>query len=192
MKTLKSKNRTAKNGISLLIAAMLPLFILVSCQKTEEPMPVSNEASHSNLRLSNQPEVPFTLIEIDHQALRSHLPDYKVTVQSNGMIIFEGRRNVTVMGKRYFEVPKSTLIILEEIFKEDGFYAIQSHLVLHPDAPYVLTSFRMYRDARLKTLADDNSNPESLIRIRSAVEEVLEIQRYVHLKLPGASNNLAM
>ena len=189
MKNLKSNNRKTNNGISLLIAAMIPLFILVSCRKSEIPTPVAENESFSGFRLSHQAEPAFNVIEIDHQAFRSHLPDYKVTVQSNGMIIFEGRRNVTVMGKRFFEVPKSTMKFLEEVIKEEGFFSIHSQLVLHPDSPYSLTSIRMNRNERFKSLADDNSGPEKLIRIRSAIESILEIERFVHLKLPGGNNS---
>ncbi len=57
----------------------------------------------------------FASIKIDHYAAATSLPDYSITVYSNGIATYEGRKNVNIKGSRQFEVSLAALIRINNL-----------------------------------------------------------------------------
>jgi Domain of unknown function (DUF6438) len=124
------------------------------------------------------------VIRIDHFAGRSRLPDYSVTVRSDGLVIYEGRENVRVRGRQTFMMTDITVPVLKEIFDRKGFFHIVPDFVHHADMPYVVTSYQPTVLRKAKSIADNLTIPATLIGIREEVETLLGIDRFVREGLP--------
>jgi hypothetical protein len=139
--------------------------------------------SKANIQQPVNPDL-FNVIIIDHQSARSRLPDYKVTVRSDGLVIFEGRNNVRIRERVSFPLTDITLPALVEIFDQGRFYGIVSDIVIRPDLPYVATTFQPALERRPVTKIDNyQDSPAALIGIRTMVEELLGIHKFVYYDL---------
>ncbi|MFI5220068.1 MAG: DUF6438 domain-containing protein [Bacteroidia bacterium] len=180
MKTLKSKFQ--KTGIAIFLS--LFIIVMAGCSKEESPQPLTGTSAvaGADLRQIGPPPPiarPFVMITIDHQAMRSFLPDYSVTVYSDGTVLFAGRKNVGTLGKVSFSVDQSKLKEVLSVFKQMEFYSIRSDRQINPDVPRTLTSLAESKTSRVKTLVDDNREPGKLVNLRKTVEWVLQIDQYV-------------
>jgi hypothetical protein len=134
----------------------------------------------------------FNVIKIDHYGARSRLPDYSVTVRSDGLVIYEGRNHVRVRDRVTFYMSGITLPVLNEIFVEGRFYNITSDVVISADRPYVLTTYQPSVARRPKSIADNYKDyPAQLIQIRSEVENLLGIGRFVYNDFPALPASLS-
>ena len=91
---MKTQLTSAKSALATLTFIMLAL-TFNSCQKEETATP-ANSANHeypaeSTERAAADARIPapgMAFITIDHMAVKSMSPDYKVTVYSNGLVSF--------------------------------------------------------------------------------------------------------
>ena len=187
MKTSNLKIRKVKYGFSILSLAFVSVFFLASCSKDELPQPSAGNTAVANVEMKQiAPPIvyAFTVIAIDHQAGRNRLPDYRVTVKSDGTVLFEGRRNVVVRGKVSFTIGAGRLSELIAVFKNGGFMKMKDQLDLNPELPRVATSFSAVdvdgaNSAKMKTLVDNNKLPAALVRMREKAELILHTERFV-------------
>jgi hypothetical protein len=148
------------------------------------PLAGSPESGPEQQNVGAIPAGTLNVIRIDHFAGRSRLPDYSVTVRSDGLVIYEGRENVRVRGRQTFMMTDITVPVLKEIFDRKGFFHIVPDFVHHADMPYVVTSYQPTLLRKAKSTADNHSIPATLVGIRQEVETLLGIDRFVKEGLP--------
>ena len=171
--------------LSLGFILLISFFLLNGCQKDETPYvnngDVTTTNDMQNARVSkNNNEGPFALLLINHSAARTNLPDYSVTVMSDGAIIFNGRRNTRFIGTHKYSASSSLIDALTRIYVKNRFSEIEE-LPFIFDLPSNSTSFRMDANSEIITRLDYN-NPASnkLINLRIKTEELLKISHLVY------------
>ena len=183
MKTLINSAQKMKREITgiMLIASSL---WFAGCEKAELPQPASSPASNSFDRLAADFSNHVMLV-IEHNAVRSNLPDYIVTLRRNGAVEFEGRKNVSHIGRYKMQAEEGTVSYIKNMFEAANFFNIQQ-VPIQWDAPNVATTYS--NGIRSKTLIDFNKGiPQLLIQIRKKAEEKLNISRYIYGDVPAPS-----
>jgi len=198
MKTAPKNSGKANFGRAILLVAFALLLGSSGCQKDDALLPSSNSSVSNNSSESARtlPAVGvsdasseqgiltastlFTVIKIVHQAANSHMPAYSVIVRSDGMVIYDGVENVGVKGRVAFKMTDITFPVLHEVFDQYSFYYIQPDFRVYADMPVVFTTYQPTATAAAKTIYDDyHSNPQKLVLIRTTVENLLGIDKYV-------------
>jgi hypothetical protein len=188
MKTTKSTLQIPRN----LAGIIMIVFIFSSCSKDEllPASPPSSATSHTVTGEQVQPaENPVNLsyqaITINHIAARTSLPDYEVTVYSDGNVIFEGRRNTAFTGTKNFKIDERTFSMLTDMFVSSHLFDVPQAAGSVPvselaDVPEVLTTFTNGNHPAI-TLTDYNDThamPE-LISLRTHAEDLLNIDHLI-------------
>ncbi|MEO5570661.1 MAG: DUF6438 domain-containing protein [Bacteroidia bacterium] len=195
-----SSNFSIKNSLTVSLFASA-LFFLASCEKEVIPAPsginvngntekatASNGASQAEQvqfaaasdAASQSVHKSFDMIVIDHHAARSYGPDYSVTVRGDGYVTFEGRRNVSVLGKKVWKLDEEKFSAIKRIFEASDFAHIEDNLSLIAGVPIVYTSYAASAYSRQVTLFDYNkTDPAKLIFLRLKAEDILDIYEYV-------------
>ena len=177
MKTSKKFNLVNKISAFLFICASA--FFMTSCQEEDLPMPVrSSDGIAAGRQIAPRSDA-FEMIKIDHIAARTSMADYSVSVKSDGIVTFEGRRNVAVIRKETFKISEARLAELSKMFTDAKFNSINDKLTIVPDLPYHLTTYCASAELRSKTILDNSQEPLNLIDLRIRVEKVLDISKYV-------------
>lgn len=186
---MNAPNKTLVKSSSLLLTFFLA-FIMAGCQKEQLPIPGSSSYSEAlgNEKLS-RPEIrPNEIIRIDHQAARSFLPDYMVSLYDNGTVVFYGRKNVANYGKVTYRISESTMQEFSQIVKATDFFNISDTLTYQQDRPLTITTFSFpihpagepWFDSAAKSLIDYNGTyPEALIGMRVKVERLLKTSELI-------------
>ncbi|MEO5570660.1 MAG: DUF6438 domain-containing protein [Bacteroidia bacterium] len=191
-----SSNFNIKNGLTVSLLASA-LFFFASCEKDVIPAPsginvsgntekatASNSASQAEHfqsdAASQSVHKSFDMIVINHIAARTSAPDYIVTVRGDGYVTFEGRRNVSLIGKKVWKLEAPRFTELQNLFIESEFTEIDDTLSLYVNVPIIYTSFTASASSRPVTLFDYNQGyPQALINIRIIAEGILDISQYV-------------
>ena len=182
MKNLETTSAKKFRNFSITSFILVFLLFFSACQK-DELASTNNAVQANNENLSRQKQSadqsPFNLITIDHSAAQTHLPDYSVTISSDGTILFNGRRNTAVAGKVQFKAPQKIMTQLRVLFTEANL-ADMENLPSIPDLPSIATSFKAATNAETVTRIDyNNSNPRELIQLRTKTETLLKISTLV-------------
>lgn len=176
-----------KIGVSLMLACSSMVF-MAGCQKEESAQPGSDSKDYNHLKQAGPPLATFAFITIDHYAANTSLPDYSVSVKSNGIVVFEGKRNVAYMGRLQFEVPPSTINNLKDLFIHSNFFNMRDEIIWSPDLPINSTTYAIDRsDGGIKTLHDRESKPAELVALREKAESLLHISKYIIKSGPVAA-----
>lgn len=174
-----SKMKSAILGLTLFISTGL---LLTSCQK-EESQPPSSDSNSSQTSAANNsskesPTMAFTSIKIDHIAAKSLLPDYSVTVNSNGTATYEGRRNVYIKGNVDFKITSSSLWEINNVCMGTNFFKMRGGYNSIPDMPGVETTFTLLEQHRI--LSDYEGLPAELVSFRTKIEKALDLSRFIN------------
>ncbi|MEP7167808.1 MAG: DUF6438 domain-containing protein [Bacteroidota bacterium] len=154
--------------------------LMAGCQKEESVQPASESNDYSDQKQILLPEAVFESISIDHYAGTSLLPDYSVKVSADGQGVYEGNRNVAVIGKVRFDVSEATLKSLKEMFSHSNFFRMRDEIIFAPDLPVNTTAYASKGGADFtKTLHDRDAKPAELASLRNKVEDLLHISKYV-------------
>lgn len=189
MKTIKEFSVLA-TIYSLLIASIL---FSSGCKK-EDLLPSPDAVAYSSEKQASESLVSRTssasdfavrksdiMIKIDHNAARSLMPDYCVSVKFDGNIIFEGRRNVSYIGKKEWKLDMNKLYAVKKLFEQSGFNMIEDNLSLLADVPMVSTTWCATPSNIPKTLVDYNGDyPEGLISLRQKAEYILDLTMLIY------------
>ncbi len=182
MKTANSITRKINSAITGLILMMSTSLLITSCQKEEMQQPSSenNTASKTSNtdKLSQSAAMAFSSIRIDHIAAKSLLADYSVTINSNGMATYEGRRNVHIIRSVDFKISSEALGQINNICKSIDFFKLHGSRSSIPDMPSVETTFRLL-DKQSK-LSDYEGQPAQLVSFRTKIENILDLSRFIN------------
>jgi len=188
MKT--SNNLSDSNSIYLTAFMMAFFFIFTSCQK--ENIVVSSSGNIKTISLQKHAasgkkdqsqDLFFQLLKIDHSGAGTYLPDYSVTVRSDGHVTFIGRKYVGYIGKKEFDLTDEKYFELTSLLNERGFYHITDNLQLNDDVniPVNATTYRASLSANELTLIDFNKGyPADLIQLRMQAEWILDLSYYIY------------
>jgi hypothetical protein len=197
MKTLNSLSQKMQDVVAMLpliLPLIITLFCMASCSKEDSVKPSLNQAaaSHSDLKqvnldadvlpsqIHNGLAITYTVAKIEHRGGRSLLPTYTVTIQSDGLIIYEGIHNVYKAEKIGWRISPDNLTYIKFLFYSSHFYQIRDTLVPNVDAPVNLTSYKENIEALNYTLVDINDGyPQMVIQTRQKVEDMLNISALV-------------
>lgn len=124
-------------------------------------------------------ERTYTIISIDHASANSNLPDYRIAVRSDGVVIFHGRQNTAVIGIHTYLISQETISALRNIFVDEGFAEIDKH-VSSLNVPAVFTSYREDFNSYIISRLDYCDQPKKLIAIREKAEELLKVDALVN------------
>ena len=153
-------------------------------QISNRTLPTADQFATSNIGAISKTEV-YNVIKIDHQSGKSRLPDYTVTVRSDGWVIYDGHLYVRVLDRIAFRMTDITFPVLHEIFDQYSFYYIFPDFKPYADAPMVYTTYQPYQLERPRMIYDDyHDNPAKLVMIRTTVENLLGIGRFVTISYP--------
>lgn len=182
MKTANHINRKMNTVlIGLTIITIIPIFF-TSCQKEElQPSAAASNVTPMNDQNSLTkltPELAFSSIKIDHIAALSQYPSYSITVNSNGTVVYEGRRNVYIKGTRIFEIKRSTLLYLNNVCMGINFFDLKGGINYIPDMPLVETTYTLLN--RQKSLIDFEGEPTALVAFRTTIENALDLSEFIN------------
>jgi len=187
MKTLALNFGKMSRALSLLILGT-SFFLLAGCQKEEmaQPNSSSDEASAAMSKLGLQAmddaalENTFVLLNIDHSSGTSNQPSYRVQVQSNGIVMFIGRKNTAFLGEKQLFVDQQRLAEIKSTLNA----AWMDEMKILPfiaDLPIVSTTYRAnnHTEAITRFDYDEMNKSASLISLREKLEKMLGISKYV-------------
>ncbi len=183
MKTPNTTARKLNYAMASLTVLMFATLLMTSCQKEELQQPVPTETTPAPMNDQNSltklaPVMLFSSIKIDHIAAKSQTASYSVTVYSNGMVTYEGRRNVNIGDTKTFELKHSKLMEINNICAQTNFFELKGGDVFVPDLPSVQTTFTLER--RQHIVSDYEGLPAKLAEFRTKVENALEISQYIN------------
>lgn len=196
MKNLSQRFSDTKLFLFVIVLAS----IYVSCQKDDLISPATSSLSTPTLKVSathlnNSPEteIPrFVIFKVSHQSGNSQeLPSYNVSLYNDGLVLFEGLRNVKVEGIHDYRISPSILEIVKADLAGSSFYSINDNLGIVPDLACCVTTLQLAADQESKTLVDYNNGfPVELISIREKVEGILNDNIFIKGNTRGLSSVL--
>jgi len=193
------KNRNTKSTLPILSIAIVLMLYCTGCQKEDIPVPLDASKNISTGQTSRTIPPLYTVISITHDGGYSvSAANYRVTVMSNGIAIFNGYRNVAKIGEVKFDLTEEKLLKIEELIKKYDFFSITDDLKYIPDLPYVTTTCALPQTNSVAEVADHSRSlidynkgyPEALIQLRKDVELLLNISSYVNVKQTGLATAL--
>ncbi len=187
MKTSNLLHQNSQLALGFITMASI-LFSMASCKKEELQQPATDDSSSTNMRTNHlvSPNIPmsFAFISINHITMSSAKADYKVTVSANGMVTYEGRKNVYTQRTVTFKATEIQLKTINNLYLQFT-SANTTNLRLNghdglPVMDYVETTYSS-SDKIFHTLYDfDNGVPVKLISFRSNIEQILNIARFTN------------
>jgi len=184
MKTTKQNIINRREILSFFLIVTSSFILLTGCQKDEMPQ-VSNTTNENQAieRLSNTSNEnvigkPFTVLEINHVAMFSALPDYKIQLMSDNKAIYIGRKNTAVLGQVQMDVNPKIAAQIRAMYIKANLLQMAT-LELNIDLPINTTTFRANLSSDLITRIDYNKG--TLKELREKTEQLLNISNLVNL-----------
>lgn len=182
MKTNHSFISKINYGMSALILLTGICLLITSCQKEELQQPSAYNSSSQGSTMNDQakelPAMAFTSIKIDHIAANTSLPDYSITINSNGTAAYDGRRNVRVKGKVKLSISIEQLSYINSVCNRTNFFQLKGSEHQIFDMPSVETTYVIWK--RQLALSDYNGQPEELASFRNKIEKTLDISNLIN------------
>ena len=192
---MKTQQTSAKSALATLTIIIMLAFTFSSCQKEETATP-ANSANHeypaeSTERAAADARIPapgMAFITIDHMAVKSMSPDYKVTVYSNGLVSFTGRKNVEFIGHALLKVSEENMIIIKKLIANANFFNMTDKKLNAQDMPATTTTCSMMQQLSIdasfsyqtKSLVDyNNGYPRALYTLRTSIENQFPIKELI-------------
>jgi uncharacterized protein DUF6438 len=121
-------------------------------------------------------EITFSdlVIALERTACRGTCPIYKLTVEGNGTVIYEGQDFVQVKGKQTASLSQAQIQDLVSVFEQAEFFTLTDYT--HEDttdSPSVITSITL--NGKTKTVNHyygDKSAPQELFDLESKIDEI--------------------
>ena len=108
-------------------------------------------------------------------------PSYRVEIQGDGTVLYEGGNFVAVKGSRRGSIPKETVIELVNAFRDADYYSLQDEYAWEvTDLPSCTTSIEI--DGRLKKVMDYGGEkigmPLTVSKLEAAIDRLAETDRW--------------
>jgi len=145
---------------------------------TEQGMPVFDNSKSTVTDLASTPL--FTVMRIAHEAARTTNPDYILSVNSDGGVVFQGIRNVSHIGTFKYRMSPAAFVSFNRTLNDIDFYSIVDNNELIMDVPVITTTYQRAMGADIRTLYDyDNGYPSTLVALRTKVESLINADFYI-------------
>ncbi|MEO5571520.1 MAG: DUF6438 domain-containing protein [Bacteroidia bacterium] len=175
MKT-KSKIKNVKEMVVLAVVCASVLF-MASCKKEEiAPTPMQNKASDPLKKIL--PRV-FTVLKINHFAMRTVSPDYSVEMTNEGLVTYTGRDNVAVKGEVHSNVSGETVSQIFNLYASVNFDKYKKDPASYIMGSLVFTQFDDGIHGVKSAMDFSNGYPAELVSLRTKAEKLLKIGQYV-------------
>ncbi len=125
---------------------------------------------------------PFSdlVITMERTACHGTCPIYKLTIQGNGTVIYEGQDFVQVKGKQTASLSPAQIQELVSAFERAKFFTLSDYT--HEDAtdsPSVITSITLKgKTKNVNHYYGDNAAPQSLFDLESKIDEVTNSKQW--------------
>ena len=135
----------------------------------ESPTPIPTEAINSDL-----------VITMERTACHGTCPVYKLTIEGNGTLTYEGKDFVQVKGKQTASLSPTQIQDLISAFEQAEFFTLRDYP--HEDttdSPSVITSITI--NGKTKTVNHyygDNSAPPALFDLESKIDEITNSKQW--------------
>jgi len=149
------------------LSFLLLFALLVACQ------PQQNIAAQTSGTASNS---AGNLIQMEAFGCRGYCPVYKITFRTDGFLVYEGTRNVEILGPSTVRLSSEEYSkLLKEVTKVDLWqYSedIQSPAV---DAP--VHKFTVYNDSKLHTVKGRGELPAPVLALEMLMQEIADAHK---------------
>lgn len=185
MRTTDLLIRKLSQMLASVVMVVFTMLCLNSCQKEDVARPVTN--SNEDVHMQRDIALPafpvsFRSIKIDHNAGKSLiLPGYSVTVYSDGLVIYDGKRNVRLKGVITFKTTPEVLREINKMTSRLNFFNIPGLTGISQDLPTVTTTFiENEMEPRTAIIIDDMSGyPKQIVAFRTQLEQMLNLSSYL-------------
>lgn len=204
LKKMNTKATDLSRGKRIFIfLALICSMLYVSCDKNEMAVPSSAaiiEKTAPSTDVNQSTERPWPVAVINHLSGRAlSMPDYEVRLLSNRTVIFEGRRNVRFIGRFQFMIDGATYVKVTSLFDRANFFAMKDNVPPMLDVPEVFTTYTIKSEEadaeqvqwKSRTLKDIGYMPKDLVTLRTNVEKVLGIEKYINSKNTDSESALS-
>ena len=127
-------------------------------------------------------EITFSdlVITLERTACRGTCPIYKLTIEGNGTVIYEGQDFVQVKGKQTASLSPEQIQQLISAFEQARFFTLPDYTDQDTtDSPSVITSITL--NGKTKTVNHyygDNSTPQGLFDLESKIDEITNSKQW--------------
>ena len=105
-------------------------------------------------------------------------PAYKLLLEGDGSVVFEGKRNVSAAGVHRARISQTAVKVLAQEFVDKGYFDLSSSYGSCDDGGVVNTSLEF--EGRSKAIREPcNAGPESLHELEEEIDRVSESKRWV-------------
>ncbi|MEP7168454.1 MAG: DUF6438 domain-containing protein [Bacteroidota bacterium] len=186
MKNSKLSPQKKSGHVKNIFLSLAGLFLLffASCSK-DNSLSLSSDQPESGARKAILPGRSYETIKINHEANLTLSPDYSVTINTNGLVTYEGRAYVRVKGKIQFDISREMLKKLDNIFAlsiiQDAQLVSQARLgnPAIPEHVIVTTTYFNGKDPAKIWIDNNTGFPIDVVARRKKVEQLLGISKYV-------------
>lgn len=191
---MKTQKRTPiVSALGTLSLIIMLAFSINSCQKDDLTTTGNSSSNGTDQSLGKSvantlPYLGPALIRIDHLAGMTQEPDFSVTLYNNGAIVFEGRRNVSLIGQARLAAKFETIVTVKKLITASEFFNMKVKTTNVLDAAKTITTCSMKQSAatdasfsaKTRSLIDyNNGYPRDLYTLRTEIEKLLDIQKFI-------------
>ena len=154
---------------SLILILMLGFAINGCAPIVETPSPIPTETINSDL-----------VITMERTACHGTCPIYKLTIEGNGTVIYEGQDFVQVKGEQSASLSSAQIQDLVSAFEQAQFITLTDYVNKdRTDSPSVITSITL--NGKTKTVNHyygDDSAPQALFDLESKIDEITDSKQW--------------
>jgi hypothetical protein len=164
------KTTSYLHSLTIILVLVLGLLISGCAPSLETPTTSPTDDVFSDL-----------VITMERTACHGTCPIYKITIEGNGTVIYEGQDFVQVKGKQTASVSPAQIQELVSTFEQAKFFTLSDYT--HEDttdSPSAVTSITI--NGKTKTVNHyygDNSAPQALFDLESKIDEITNSKQWI-------------
>ena len=113
-------------------------------------------------------------------------PNYEITLYEDGIVSYEGKRNVEAIGRRKYKISADKVRELSQTIEQKGYFDLDEQYALEGiyDAGAVITYVRMGQKEKEIRRQDVFLDVPELVNIENLIDEATASQRWVECRQP--------
>ena len=166
---MTSNSTTNFHTFTFIIILMLGLLISGCASSVETPTTNPTENVFSDL-----------VITMERTACFGTCPIYKLTIEGNGTVIYEGQDFVQVKGEQSASLSSAQIQDLVSAFEQAQFFTLTDYINKdRTDSPSVITSITLNGKTKTVNHYDgDDSAPQALFDLESKIDEITNSKQW--------------
>jgi hypothetical protein len=155
---------TTYSRLASFFFAMTLVLSILGCANNPSPTSQPTENSFADLTIT-----------LERTVCHGTCPSYKLTIDGDGTVTYEGQEFVQVKGKQIASIGFDQIQELVSVFEAANFFSLQGNYTTQDvtDSPSAITSIAI--NGRTKTVTHyygDNSAPQELFDLESKIDEI--------------------